>query len=156
MANALGNMGNVCHQQGELGRALEFYEQAYDVAERLGDPRMMAGQLGNIGNVYRRQGELGRALECYQQAYAVSERLKDPEIMAIALASMGLIYAQQGDLEKARQHLEQAQTLYQAVGIKGEGPDTVAHALEALEEIEKALALTSEQEPPTRRKSKQS
>ena len=142
IANQLGNMGNIYMQQGDLERALECYQKAYEIAERLGNPETMANQLGNMGNVYMLQGDLERALECYQKAYEIAERLGSPQTMANQLGNMGLVYAQQGELGKAREHLERARDVFERMGVKGQGPEAVARALAALDEMERGKEQT--------------
>ena len=141
-AEDLGNMGMIYADQGEPARALESYGKALEIGERLNNPQLMANALGNMGNIYARQGEPACALESYGKAYEIGERLNNPQLMANQLGNMGLIYIRQGKLRKAREDLERSRDLYAKAGIRGQGPDVVAAALDglpALENIEKEV-----------------
>jgi tetratricopeptide (TPR) repeat protein len=63
----------VYYEQGDYGKALEYYGKALAIRERvLGKEHpSTATTYNNIGGVYRAQGDYAKALEYYRKANAV-------------------------------------------------------------------------------------
>jgi tetratricopeptide (TPR) repeat protein len=123
-AAALGNLGLVYRQQGELDKALEHHRQALEIAKEIGHRRGEAAQLCNRGLVYRQQGELDKALEHHQQALEIDKETGNRLGEANALGNLGLVYRYLGDLEKALNHHQQALEIHRVIGHRlGEASD---------------------------------
>jgi tetratricopeptide (TPR) repeat protein len=76
-AICLNNMGVVYRSQGDLSRALDYYQRALKIDQAIAPhSTQTATRLNNIGAVYNSQGDLSRALEYYQQAVEVIEALR--------------------------------------------------------------------------------
>ena len=74
-ASDLGNMGLVYQDKGDLDKALDMFNQAFDIDESIDDRLGQAMQLGNMGGVYLAKGELDKAYDCYQDALDVYKYL---------------------------------------------------------------------------------
>ena len=74
-ASDLGNMGLVYQDKGNLDKALELFNQAFDIDERINDRLGQATQLGNMGGAYLAKGELDKAYDCYLDALDVYKHL---------------------------------------------------------------------------------
>jgi len=107
-ARALGNLGLICRDNGELDRALDYLEEALAIARAIGDQSAVAVHLGYAGNVLHDKGDLGRALEYYEEALALSREIGDHWGVATHLGNIGSIYHDKGDLDKALQRHEEA------------------------------------------------
>ena len=72
-ATLFNNIGLVYEEQGDYGKALEYYEKALAISEKvLGtDHPSTATTYNNIGGVYRAQGDYGKAYEYYEKAFEV-------------------------------------------------------------------------------------
>ncbi len=95
-AIASNNLGSIYEQQGKLGIAVEFYQQA------LGFKPDYTEAHYNLGNVRNLQGFLDAALESYQQALKIK-----PEF-SLALNNLGTIFRKQGKLNAAVESYQQA------------------------------------------------
>jgi tetratricopeptide (TPR) repeat protein len=73
----LNNIGAVYDGLGELGRALDCYEQALSIAREVGDRAGEAATLNNLGAVYDGLRDPGRALDCYEQALPITRGVGD-------------------------------------------------------------------------------
>ena len=79
----LNELGNVHVSQGQLGAALQRFEQGLAIAQRLAqaDPssatlqRDLSVSLNEIGDVLVAQGQLGAALQRFEQGLAIRQRL---------------------------------------------------------------------------------
>ena len=77
-ARCLNAIGNCYQRLNEPKRALEFYERAYYMRERLSgeDHLDMPVYKSQIGAVYHRQGDYDKAIENFQSAIELEEKLK--------------------------------------------------------------------------------
>ncbi|MEJ5246900.1 MAG: tetratricopeptide repeat protein [Caldilinea sp.] len=66
----LRSLGYVAHFQGEEEKALDFWEQALQIYQELGDRPRLLSIWQHLGEVYAALGDLGRAYEYYVAAYA--------------------------------------------------------------------------------------
>jgi len=118
MASALGNLGIVFMDKGELEKAREYYEKALEIHRELGNKLGMANQLGNLGNVFMDKGELEKAREYHEKALEIHRELGNKLGMASALGNLGNVFRQLGELEKAREYHEKALEIHRELGNK--------------------------------------
>ncbi len=85
-----------------------FYQESYDLLEKLGDQRRMASTLSNIANVYSDRSEYDQALSLFKQASDIHERLNDQRGLAADYNNIGLIYDELGNYLQARQNYQKA------------------------------------------------
>ncbi len=119
---ALGRLGYVVRELGDLGAARAHYQEALDInrraAEQLDTPqaqRDLSVTLERLGNLARDLGELGIARAHHQQALDIdrhlAEQLGTPQALtdlAWNLTSLGDVVYDLGDLSTARTHYQQA------------------------------------------------
>ena len=60
---------------GDLDKALEHFQKALTLHEKIRNPLGQAQQLGNMGNIYAQKGDLDKALEHFQKALGIFERI---------------------------------------------------------------------------------
>ena len=72
---ALGNIGNVYSNQGDISKALEYYLKALKVSQETGDRNNTSIWLADIGIVYFEQGSYLKALEYYFKALKIEKEL---------------------------------------------------------------------------------
>jgi len=97
----LGYAGNICHDKGELDKALEYYSEALAISRELGDQWVVASSLGNLGSIYHDRGELDKALQHHEQALTMSRDNGDLWGAASSLGNIGSIYREKGRLAQA-------------------------------------------------------
>ena len=66
-AEALSNMGSLCHLQGELEEALDCYSRALEIFWELGNGQGSSQTLSNLGLIYQSKGELSLAEDYFQK-----------------------------------------------------------------------------------------
>lgn len=108
------SLGVAHHRLGQLGSALNYYQQALaDGSPLTEDARAIL--LGNIGIVEAEIGDYEQAQLTLQQAIALSQRLGDGRGEADATLSLGWAYEQQGSFGQAVAFYEGAIALYQQI-----------------------------------------
>ena len=90
-----------------MTRAIEYYQQALQIAREIGDRRNEGVWLGNLGLAYSALGEMERAIEYYQQGLQIAREIGDRRVEALTSWNLGLLYE---DSEPARA-VELMQTL---------------------------------------------
>jgi len=115
-APALGNIGVILHDYGELPSALNTMSEALAIARSIGDRGAAAPYLGNIGNVHRDQGELDAALQFHEEALAISRSEGDRSGVASSLGNIGSVYCDKDELDKALPRYEQALAISRETG----------------------------------------
>ena len=73
VGNALGNIGLIYSDQGELDEALKYHQEALAIHKEVGYRQGEANQLGNIGLIYSDQGDLAAALKYLKEALEIFE-----------------------------------------------------------------------------------
>jgi CHAT domain-containing protein/Tfp pilus assembly protein PilF len=129
LARNLHNLGALLRDQGEYGRARDYYERALAMSEDLypkaqypqGHPDL-AISLNNLGHLLQNQGEYGRARDYYERALAMSEDLypkaqypQGHPRLALSLNNLGVLLEAQGEHGRARDYLERALAMRQAL-----------------------------------------
>ncbi|MCS6828753.1 MAG: tetratricopeptide repeat protein, partial [Caldilinea sp.] len=145
----LRSLGYVAHFQGEEEKALDFWEQALQIYQELGDRPRLLSIWQHLGDAYAALGDLGRAYEYYVTAYARREEVYDPrhaahteDGFARLLIRLGR-YAQAHEL--SRQALAEQRRLGDRIGVietlytlgvaereMGDAPAALLHYQEAL------------------------
>ena len=132
------NLAVVYRGQGEYAKALEYYEKARAIRERvLGtDHPDTATTYNNLAGVYRGQGEYAKALEYYEKDRAIIEKVlgTDHPSMAITYNNMAGMYAVQGEYDKALEYYEKALKIFTAkLGEKHPYTKSVRRSVEYLQ-----------------------
>ena len=91
-----------------LLRAVEVYQEALDIFERLASQQEKADVLLRLGFVYNSIGEKDKALEHYEQALPIFREVGNRFGEAATLNNIGLIYDSIGEKSKALEYYEQA------------------------------------------------
>ena len=109
---ALNNLAAVYNKQGNYEKALEYYDNALEVRERIlgSDHPDTAVTYNNIALVYQAQGEYKKALEYYGKVLEVRERVlgRGHPDTATTYNNMAGVYKEQGEYEKALEYYEKA------------------------------------------------
>ena len=76
--NALGNLGNVYRNLGEVRKAIEFYEQPLTIAREIGDRRGEGIALWNMALALEELGDRAQAIACAEASLKIREEIEDP------------------------------------------------------------------------------
>jgi tetratricopeptide (TPR) repeat protein len=105
---ALGNLGFLHHKQGELDRAMPFYEQKWLLVDKLDDMAERIKVLGNIGNLHRDKGQHREALEYYRKVLRLKDRLGNRFELATTHSVIALELLEIGDVSEALSQIDKA------------------------------------------------
>lgn len=106
-AQALCDLGELCHDGGDLQRALEAYGQAVDAALRTAAPDLLAAARLGLARAHVALAQYGQAEPHFVYAYAAARRAHDPATMARALSVRGEMLLHRGRHAAANSALEQ-------------------------------------------------
>ncbi len=96
-----------------LGLALEVTE----LAESVGEPRLVGTAINVTGAALRGLDRLPEAEERFQAAVELWQRIDDRRALAGTLGNLGLVYQRTGDLGRARERLRDALQLYREIDL---------------------------------------
>lgn len=93
--------GNVYDYLGDYDRAMEAYEESFDLHKAIHDADGMADGYFNMGVVAHNRGDLQKALALYKKSYDHHERTRALSPLARDLTNLGLVYRALNDLDQA-------------------------------------------------------
>jgi two-component sensor histidine kinase len=108
----LNNIGNLYADQNDYVLALDFYQQAKQLAEAEKNENAVAYALNNIGNVYFSQKKYDLALLNFYASLQLKRALGDKRGQANSLGNISRVYFERAALDSARLYLMQAEQLY--------------------------------------------
>ena len=109
LADVLCFLGmNAAGNERDLDRAVDFYKQSLELAQKCDNQRTIAGSMLFLGQIEFERGHIPAALNLCEQSLEMSRRVGDLLVIAIASGTLGnwLAY-EQGDYEKAQPLLDQ-------------------------------------------------
>jgi len=109
-------IGRVYWNQGQLERAQEWTEKAFDLAERLLDPDELARLLYHAGIRYYRQGANRLAESHWLRSLDISEETGDLVMQARLYQNLGWQSETMGDYHKALERLNKGKILAEQCG----------------------------------------
>jgi len=107
-AAALGNIGLIYSDKGDLDNALKYHQDALKIDREIGYKQGETLALGNIGLIYLNKGDLDNALKYHQDALKIDREIGYKQGETLALGNIGLIYLNKGDLDNALKYLKKA------------------------------------------------
>jgi CHAT domain-containing protein len=115
-ANALGTLGSVAKDRGDLRRAYERYTSALRLRSRIGDNRGVAADHNNLGLLSAALGEIADARAHYEEALALARRHALLEPAAAALLNLGNAASADADYAEAGRRYGEALGIYRTSG----------------------------------------
>jgi predicted ATPase/DNA-binding SARP family transcriptional activator len=104
VARAQMELGATWHDEGDLPRALEYYEASRALLAQVDDPNAMGVVLANLGSLYEALGDLDGAIRATIEALALAEALGDEDGMAISSLNLATFDLARDDIASAAQH----------------------------------------------------
>ncbi len=108
VAESLNDIGSVHLLRNENTRALEYFEEALNVAEEVGDRGLIAAVSRNIGAANRLLGRLDRAREVLERARSIARDMQNAALVADVLEELSLLADRRGQAETALAHYRSA------------------------------------------------
>jgi tetratricopeptide (TPR) repeat protein len=100
----------------DYARTGTYYQQAYELAQRMDDARRLAKSLNHLGNWLLNTERTGEALRHHEQALAIFERLDDPRGIADTADFLGMASALSGRMRAAAAYYRRAVELFRQLG----------------------------------------
>ncbi len=105
-------------RRGLYDSAMQYGNEALELAEQLNFKKGIVGSYGNIGNVYYEKGDYPKALDCYFKTLKIAEELGDKKIVVKWLCNIGVVFCRQGDYPKALDYYFRALKISEELGDK--------------------------------------
>ncbi|MGW4404716.1 BTAD domain-containing putative transcriptional regulator [Nonomuraea sp. NPDC004702] len=99
-AAAHNNAAAACHDQGELGQAIDHLVRSVELNREIGDTYGEARATGNLGAVHLEYGDLEAAERHLRDALALHRNLRDSEL-SHSLNELATVRCLSGDLDEA-------------------------------------------------------
>ena len=118
-ARQLENIGSIYQTEGNIKEALQYFEQAIKLCEKINDRRGFASLLNKIGNSHSLIGKVDAAMVYLEASLEIFQKeINDPRMMASLLNNLGAILKSKGQVEKAKNYYDQALNNYQKLDDK--------------------------------------
>jgi tetratricopeptide (TPR) repeat protein/serine phosphatase RsbU (regulator of sigma subunit) len=108
-------IGSIHYAQGRYAEALEAYQKALAIHERIGDQQGIASSYNNIGTIHNAKGQYAEALEAYQKALTIRERIGDQQGLADCYNNIGNIHNAKGQYAEALEAYQKALAIYERI-----------------------------------------
>lgn len=115
-AKAFNCLGESAYHRERPEQALEFYREAGQIWDRLGDPRSQAQTLLYHGYVYSDLSRFEEAHESYERARKLRTSLGDRRDLAIILVADARLHGRRGQHQLALNKFEEALSLLRPIG----------------------------------------
>ncbi|MEG4022010.1 tetratricopeptide repeat protein, partial [Microcoleus sp. S13C4] len=114
-AAILHNLAEIYGTQGELAKAIAFYEQSLELSEKIGNLQGKAATWHQLAVIYANQGEVAKAIALCEQSLDLAEKIGDVQGKPATLHCLAGIYANQGEVAKAITFYEQSLELTEKI-----------------------------------------
>jgi CHAT domain-containing protein/Tfp pilus assembly protein PilF len=101
---ALGGLGSVIGQRGNLSQSFALLEQALALARPIGDPLLLQPVYSTLGVVQRRLGDYESATESFDRSLAFAKELKRDDMAGRVYNNIGTMHLSQGRLGLALEY----------------------------------------------------
>jgi tetratricopeptide (TPR) repeat protein len=154
-----GNLCGICRLQGDYLKALEYQNQAIDIAQKAGD--MFSAGIGynNLGEIYHNLGDNEKAEELFENYLEINGVLGNPLGNCFGLAGLARVFMDREQYQKSEHALTRALEI--AMEIKSKSREAAIWADlavlfcrmgkpgQALDNIEKAMEINKNTEQPS-------
>jgi tetratricopeptide (TPR) repeat protein len=138
----LYGMGKVYYAQGYLEKAIEYYQQALELARTFPDYQQESAILNSLGLVYLYLRDYSKSVNYHWHSLVIGWKNHNYQGQAIALNSLGLVFCQKGKYSKAIKYQQESlRILRQNYNPSYEGRvlGSLAQAYGGLENYEKTI-----------------
>ncbi|MCA6508494.1 MAG: tetratricopeptide repeat protein [Pseudanabaena sp. M109S1SP2A07QC] len=119
--NILNELGSGYYSLSEYNRAIDFFQQALVLSQKLADRKGEANSLNRLGNAYDSLGQYQQAIQFQQQSLEIYREIGDRNGEAKSLGNLGLAYSLLGQYQQAIQFQQQSLEIKREIGdLNGE------------------------------------
>lgn len=123
LAGSLGNLGNVARDAGDLDTAHARFDEALELAERVGHVWEIANVRNNIAIAHAYAGDLGAARGEFERALELQRSIDNRPGISMSLTNLGNVHLDTGAPERAETLYREALELCEELGDR----DGLAH-----------------------------
>ena len=116
LARLYEDISHMLWRTGELAEALPWAQKAAELAERLGDPKVLTGCYVNLGLLSLNSGELEKALEYFEQSLKIAVENNRPELALQPYDNLSLFYYFTREMQKLFENAQKGSELARKVG----------------------------------------
>ncbi|MFI5203001.1 MAG: tetratricopeptide repeat protein [Flavobacteriales bacterium] len=109
-------IGSVFKRLDNPKKALEYYEQEYELAKKIKDEKLEAESLYLMAGMHGTLGDLDKELELNKKSLEIYRKVGNTRNVALLLGNISYNYADRNDLPKAIEYSEAAVKLYEEIG----------------------------------------
>ena len=106
-------LGNAQQTKGDFDSALQYYERAYQLADKKNYKNMLPALLGNIGIIYLNKGNYPVSLKKFYASLKYAEAANDKLLIRSSLNNIGTIHFYQGKMDEAEKAYQKTLALSQ-------------------------------------------
>ncbi len=99
--DVLTSLGNLCYSADESDKALDYYDFAVKLSQRIRYVIKQAEAYRGMGHVYKTERKWENAVRYFQKGLDISMKINDAQGLADAYAGLGYVYWKKGDFSKA-------------------------------------------------------
>jgi tetratricopeptide (TPR) repeat protein len=110
--------GNIYEVQTEYTKAIEYYNMALTLAQKLDDKNGLSQSYINLGMTYYKVDNLDKAFEYVNKSLEIDSLSKNKKGMASAYNQLGTLYDQKGDYQKSLEYYNKAYAILIELGDK--------------------------------------
>lgn len=112
-STALGNLGAVYRETGDLRAAADNFAAALEINVRIGNKHKQVLDLMNLGVAHAVLGRLSSAADHFERAALLGREAASPTITGMVVQCLGMSRRYLGDLEEAERHLSAALAIFE-------------------------------------------
>ena len=152
LATSLLNEGSIHTLKAEHATAMQCYENALRIAQKIEDKTLESSIICAIGDIYHETGKFKEAIERYLHAIEIKKQIGDNKGLAWIFHNVGYLYWNVGQFDKMKEYLDRSLELSEDVGDKqtemytrmrlGTYYYSTGHARRSLEYTEQALKIS--------------
>ncbi|MBI5219319.1 MAG: tetratricopeptide repeat protein [Bacteroidia bacterium] len=110
------NLGLVYYLLHNFPKALEYYQNSLNIAEKYGDKKAISQGLNNIGMVYDDLGSAAKAIEYYQKSLDIIKELGDKGSMPVVLSNIASLKIKLKNYKEAIEYSEKSRKISKEIG----------------------------------------
>lgn len=115
-ADLWATYGLCCEQFGDMGTALQCYNQAYDIYSKLEDKERLEFIYVKAADLHRMLGNTDEAVKFYSKAIELDRKMGNPTRAGMNLGSLGLVSMDTGEYKKALEYFRETEAVSSRMG----------------------------------------
>ena len=115
-AISLNCLGDAYYSLRQFQEAIQYYQQAIQIVEEIGDRNWQANYLANLGDAFYSLGESQQATASYEQSLAIAETIEHQQRKASALHRLANICLSRGEFQTAVNYCQQELDIAKEIG----------------------------------------